>query len=281
MLQIDSFTGNYPTCQDVPQCWAHVLDAVIFQVFIFNTECLISIDGSFSKFRCWCQSCPGSPRAVGAGFSVLTCAGSPRWTLMNWRAFHCCDELNCTGSPQLFHLWDLGRNLLFSLCLAKNVVALGLPRLCDQGSLRYDRLLASFSDPSFLFSRQSPRSGFDFAETCTFGISPGRFDMLSRKYESITKKGCWNMSDVTVNQTVTSIVSTVLAITRCWLTHQRFVDLDGLIELDLLKEPIKINSVGHENVPYDGTPAFNSQFWSRLRYLQTRKAMLAGKKCVR
>ena len=68
------------------------------------------------------------------------------------------------------------------------------------------------------------------------------------------------MSDVTVNQTVTSIVSTVLAITKCWLTHQRLVDLDGLIELDLLKEPIKINSVGHENVPYDGTPAFNNHF---------------------
>ena len=38
-----------------------------------------------------------------------------------------------------------------------------LPMLCRVGSLCYDGCLSSFSDPSFLFTKQTLRNVFDFA----------------------------------------------------------------------------------------------------------------------
>ena len=86
---------------------------------------------------------------------------------------------------------DLFRNLSFSKFLAKNTVAPGFPKMYCWGSRRCDRLLSSLLI-HFLFSRQSPRSGFHFAETCSLGISPVRFDLFLLRQDATTTKG--NMS---------------------------------------------------------------------------------------
>ena len=54
---------------------------------------------------------------------------------------------------------------------------------------RFSSLPPTFSSllihPFFLVDR--PRRGFDFGQTCSFGISPGRLDILSRKDDSTIK----------------------------------------------------------------------------------------------
>ena len=61
----------------------------------------------------------------------------------------------------------------------------------------FNEMFTGASDPSFLFKRQSSRSGFDFAETCSLGISPGRFDMFLSRQDANTTKGCRNVIDDT------------------------------------------------------------------------------------
>ena len=90
------------------------------------------------------------------------------------------------GFPKMCHLLDPCRNLLFLPCLEKNVVAPGFTKLYYRVSLRYHRLFSSLLiHPFFLVDR--PRRGFDFGEACSFGISPGRLDILSRKDDSTIK----------------------------------------------------------------------------------------------
>ena len=77
-----------------------------------------------------------------------------------------------------------------------------------------------------------------------------------------TRKYHKDVFGVTSHHTVASTASTVLATTNFWSTHHRFLqvgvqifDLDGLIEIDEIKRPVKINSVGPGNVPHVGIPA--------------------------
>ena len=45
------------------------------------------------------------------------------------------------------------------------------------------------SDPPFLFIKRCPRIGIGFADTCSLGISPGRFDMFLPRQDANTTEG--------------------------------------------------------------------------------------------
>ena len=94
-------------------------------------------------------------RGLLVSASSRTLGLQDEFVVMNWIAL---------GFSKLCHLWDLCRILPCSLCLAKNVVERGLTRLYLSwfSSLRPISFIAS--DTSFV--------GFDFAETCSSGISP-------------------------------------------------------------------------------------------------------------
>ena len=82
------------------------------------------------------------------------------------------------GFPGCFTCMTFFRDLPFSQFLGEECGRTGCPQAFLPGfsSLRPFSFVASI--PSLLFIRQSPRSGFDFAQTCSLGVSLDRFDMF-------------------------------------------------------------------------------------------------------
>ena len=70
ILQIASFTGKFHLVDIFPMFCAHVPNDMILHVFTFITGWL----KSNRWFRRWCQSYPGSLRAVGAACKIFTYA---------------------------------------------------------------------------------------------------------------------------------------------------------------------------------------------------------------
>ena len=112
-----------------------------------------------------CQYQPGTPWAAGGGFQDELDELGP--------VFLCFDELDRTVSPPAFP--HVGSCTLFGEACGRTGSFLAV----SPGVL-FVTTDFCVSDPSFLVRRQSPRSSFDFAENCSFG-------MLSRTDES-TKK---------------------------------------------------------------------------------------------
>ena len=139
-----------------PKCWAHVLDDLILQVFIFITECLKINRWISSKLKCWYQSYSKSHRAVDAGFSVFTCAGFPRWT---WRTLTFTSFLLWWGIlhwvPSSCVTCGIFVAMFLSQCVWRRMWSHQVSPSCIAGcSLRYDRLLSSLLiRPFFLWDK--------------------------------------------------------------------------------------------------------------------------------
>ena len=107
------------------------------------------------------------------------------------------------------------RNLHFSLFFAMNLIAQGFSRLRHRRSTLCHHFFIA-SDP-----RQSPRIGFDFAETCSSGIFSWSLRHVPVETRCQYHKRAARVYLMCHYIKKLSIASNALAKTNPWLTHQQ------------------------------------------------------------
>ena len=189
---------------------------------------------SFASLLCVWKTIDGSSRNFGAGVN-LTRGFTVLWALVSassrvrgfqdeldelWRVFLCCDEVECIRFHQAVPRVGFLSQSSFLIVFGEECGRTGFPKAALLGSsLRYDRLLLSLLIHPFLWRDKVHGVGFDFAETCSSGISLGLFEIpfaerRSNKKWLLESVRCYIKSNTCVNWV------NALAKTKPWLTRQ-------------------------------------------------------------
>ena len=180
--------------------------------------------------------------------------------------FSRCHKVDCVGFSKLFHLRDLFRNLPFTQFFAMNVIALGFSRLFHRSSLLCDPPFSSVLIHVSFASEKVHATALVLPRLAHWTSLPFASTHFYRDEIQTPRKSCKSVFDVSSIQTGVNLRPTLLRTRKnpC-LTHQQSIarcarNLSGLSNIDAIKRPININSVGSGNVSHAGGPAFDDQF---------------------